>query len=426
MLRVLQPIRDGAWLTPRRATAYAWILLVCACAGLLFGIAGTHGLVVALPHPLSTDFVSFYAAGQLAAQGTAWLAYDRSAHYVAEQMATEPGIAYNFFYYPPVFLLLCRTLARMPYLVAFVTFQAGSAVLCLMALRAILRDTNFVFLLAFPAVFWTLGTGQNAFLTAALFAAATARIDRQPVLSGLLFGALCYKPHLGLLIPVALLAGGHVRAVIAAAGSVVVLVGLSASVFGWQTWAAFWQAMAASQSVYASDAIDLAGLTSPFGAMLVLGLNPSQAGMVQAVATAGAGVLVGIVWRRKLSLPARAAVLLAATPVAVPIVMFYDLMLSGVAIAWLVRSGEFAPWTKTLMATAFVLPLVSGNLSGTAHWFIAPVAAWLVLALAVAAAWRERRRAGQSDGVMTCGNRVAEARSTITPGAAPVGLGVQT
>jgi len=229
-----------------------------------------------------------------------------------------------------------------------------------------------------------------------------------------------------LLIPVALLAGGHVRAVIAAAGSVVVLVGLSASVFGWQTWAAFWQAMAASQSVYASDAIDLAGLTSPFGAMLVLGLNPSQAGMVQAVATAGAGVLVGIVWRRKLSLPARAAVLLAATPVAVPIVMFYDLMLSGVAIAWLVRSGEFAPWTKTLMATAFVLPLVSGNLSGTAHWFIAPVAAWLVLALAVAAAWRERRRAGQSDGVMTCGNRVAEARSTITPGAAPVGLGVQT
>jgi len=426
MLRVLQPIRDGGWLTRRRATAYAWILLVCECAGLLLGIAGTHGLVVALPHPLSTDFVSFYAAGRLAAQGTAWLAYDQAAHYVAEQMATEPGIAYNFFYYPPVFLLLCRALARMPYLLAFVAFQGGALMLCLLAVRTILRDTKFVFLLAFPAVFWTLGTGQNAFLTAALFAAATLQIDRRPVLAGMLFGALCYKPHFGLLIPVALLAGGHVRAVITATGSVLALVGLSGGVLGWQTWTAFLHAMAASQAVYTTDAIDLAGLASPFGATLVVGLNPSQAGMVQAVATVGAGVLVGVVWRRKLSLPVRAAVLLAATPVAVPIVMFYDLMLSGIALAWLVRSGEFAPWTRTLMAAAFVLPLVSGNLHGTVHWLVAPMAAWLVLVLAVVAAWRELRRAGQSDGVMTCGNRVAEARSTITPGAAPAGLGVQT
>ena len=105
-----------------------------------------------------------------------------------------------------------------------------------------------------------------------------------------------------------------------------------------------------------------------------------------------AAILVGIVWRRGLSLPVRAAVLLAAIPVATPIVMFYDLMLTGVAIAWLVQAGRtsgFAPWTRTLLAVAFVLPLLSGNLGGVDQWLIAPAAATLVVVLAACAAWRE-------------------------------------
>lgn len=392
MRTVLYQIRSGAWLTHERMVAYAWILLICELLGFVFCVAGTHGLVVPLDQPTSSDFVSFYAAGHLADSGNGWLAYDQAAHYAAEQQATEPGIGYNFFYYPPVFLLICAPLARLPYLGAFVAFQACSLAPCLLAVRAILRNTKLVFLLAFPAVFWTVGTGQNAFLTAGLFAAATWQIDRRPVVAGLLFGALCYKPHFGLLIPIALAAGGHGRAFAAASGAVLALVGLSGWMFGWQSWAAFLPAMAGSQSVYTSHAVDLAGLTSPFGAMLELGQEPWRAGIVQAVATLGAAVLVGIVWRRRLSLPIRAAVLLAAIPVATPIVMFYDLMLSGVAIAWLVRAGRtsgFAPWTKTLLAVSFVLPLLSGNLSGVDHRLIAPAAAALILALAAVAAWRE-------------------------------------
>jgi hypothetical protein len=394
MHKVLSQIRSGGWLTNDRMAAYAWILLTCELLGFAFFVAGTHGLVVPLHHPISSDFVSFYAAGRLAEQGTGWLAYDHAAHYAAEQQATAPAIAYNYFYYPPVFLLICAVLARLPYLWAFVAFQAGSLAACLLAVRPILRDTKLVLLLAFPAVFWTLGTGQNALLTAGLFAAATWHIDRRPIVAGLLFGALCYKPHFGLLIPIALLAGGHGRAFVAAAAAVLALVGVSGWMFGLQSWTAFLQAMAGSQAVYTTHAVDLAGLTSPYGAMLTLGQGPWRAGIVQAIVTLCAAVVVGIVWRRRLSLPIRAAVLLAAIPVATPIVMFYDLMLSGLAIAWLVRAGQargFAPWTKTLLAVSFVLPLLSGNLGGIDHWLIAPIEAALVLALAATAAWREQK-----------------------------------
>ncbi len=50
--------------------------------------------------------------------------------------------------------------------------------------------------------------GQGAFLIALLLGGGLLLVDRHPFLAGLLFSLLInYKPHLGLLIPVALLAG---------------------------------------------------------------------------------------------------------------------------------------------------------------------------------------------------------------------------
>jgi hypothetical protein len=97
-------------------------------------VAGTYGLIVPLAGPTSTDFVSFYAAGALADAGTPELAYDQAAHDLAEQRAAAPSIEYRFFYYPPVFLLLCAALARLPYLAAFVVFEAATLALCLIVM----------------------------------------------------------------------------------------------------------------------------------------------------------------------------------------------------------------------------------------------------------------------------------------------------
>jgi len=232
----------GARFTRRHVMLAAGVLLVLEVAGFSYFVAGTHGWIVPLHQPVSTDFVSFFAAGRLATDGTPALVYDHAAHYAAEQAATEPGVPYNYFYYPPVFLLVCVVLARLPYPVAFAAFQMGSLVPCLLVVRRILRERGWavlVPLLAFPPVYFTLGTGQNAFLTATLFGTATLLVDRRPALAGILLGALCYKPHFGLLIPVALIAAGRWRVIAAAAATGGGLVGLSAAVFGWGVWRAF-------------------------------------------------------------------------------------------------------------------------------------------------------------------------------------------
>jgi Glycosyltransferase family 87 len=400
----LARLRRGEWLDRKRVLAYCGMLLAVELAGFAFVVAGTHGLVVPLDRPSSTDFVSFYAAGSLADAGTPALAYNHIAHFAAEVRAREPGIVYNFFYYPPVFLLLCGALARLPYMVAFVVLEAASLVAFLLVGRRILEERGWavaVPLLAFPAVFWTIGLGQNSFLTAALFGAATLFVDRRPVLAGLLFGALCYKPHLGLLVPVALAAGGRWRVFAGAAASVAGLVLLSLALFGEATWHAYLLAAAASPATYDSGRIHLSGYATPMGAVLLLGGGRAGAYAVQAAMTLVAAGIVGLVWRRGASLPARAATLAAGTLVAVPVALFYDLMLAALAGLWLIRAGREGggmAWERTALAVLFLAPLAPRYIGAAWHVPVACIAVLGVFAIAAARARREisERRAGDA------------------------------
>jgi hypothetical protein len=241
--------------------------------------------------------------------------------------------------------------------------------------------------LAFPAVFWTLGLGQNSFLTAALFGAGALWIDRRPILAGFLLGALCYKPHFALLVPVALLAGRHWRALGAAFGSAAALCGLSLIVFGWETWQDFVAAAAGSHATYASGRINFGGLVTPLGGVLLAGGSPNAAYLAQAAATFGAGLLVAFVWRRGLPLPIRAATLAAATLVAVPVALIYDLMLAAVAAAWLVRDpAGLAGWARVALAALFVLSTTPPGLAEAWRVPAGPIVALALLALIAARA----------------------------------------
>ena len=371
------------------------VLFALELAAAAFLVAGTHGLIVPLHKATTTDFVSFYAAGALADSGAPALAYDERAHYAAEESASEPGIDYVHFFYPPIYLAICGLLARLPYLAAFAAFGLATLIPYLFVMRRILDERGwaiFIPILAFPPVLWTLGFGQNSLLTAAIFGAATLFVDRRPVVAGLLFGALCYKPHFGLLVPVALAAQRNWRAFGAAALSAAVLAASSAALFGIEAWRSFFVAVLGSHTTYENGAVDHAAFVNPFGAVLVLGGGKGLAYAVQAAALLSCAALVAAVWRRGASLPSRAAVLISATLVAAPVVLFYDLALAAVAGAWLVRAGRengFPPWQKVSLATLFSTPLVARHVAITWHLPLGPLAALALLALALAAAWRE-------------------------------------
>ena len=344
--------------------AWCRVLLVQEVVVLAIMIAGTHGWVVHLPRATSTDFASFYAAGHLANAGTPELVYDRAAHMAAEQAVTEPGIQYNYFFYPPVFLLICAPLARLPYLVAFILFEAATLLGYLAVARRILQPRGWAWLVpvvAFPAVFWNAGIGQNAFLSAALFGVLTLCLDRRPWSAGAAAGLVCFKPHFGLLLPVAFAMQRNWRAFTMAAAVALALVGLSVGLYGVETWRGYLLAFRDSKQVYETGQIGFRAFVTPFGGARLVGLPPAASYAVQVVCSVVVMGAVGWMFRRDARLPLRAAALCAGTLVAVPLALFYDLMLVAVAMAWLVQDGRTHPLgqgERMVLAVVYLLAML--------------------------------------------------------------------
>jgi alpha-1,2-mannosyltransferase len=385
----------STWLHRERIVAWASVLLVLQIGLFAFFAAGIYGLVIGPIPGVTTDFVSFYAAGKLAAAGIAPEVYNTAAHWAMERSFTDPSISYQFFFYPPVYLLLCTPLSALPYLPAYVVFQAVGLGFYLWVMRAILGLSGLrwlVVVLAFPSVFWTIGLGQNAFLTAALFGAATLLLESRPALAGMLFGALCYKMHFGLLIPVALVAGGNWRAFLGAAASVGLLVALSALLFGVETWRAYLDLMLTARSVYETGRIHFSGYITVFGAARLVGVPAGAAYALQGAVSVAVALCVAWLWRAGASLPVRVAALAAGTLLFVPLALFYDLMLLSVGMAWLVRQGlaeGFRPGEKLLLAVPYV---VAGAARASSEWLgvpLGPLAAGAVLCLCLMRARRE-------------------------------------
>ena len=117
----------------------------------------------------------------------------------------------------------------------------------------------------------------------------------------------------------------------------------------------------------------------------------ASAAILQAISFAAAAVFVAVVWWRNLPLPIRAASLVSATLVAVPLALFYDLVLAGVAGAWLLRADcEFKlhEWQKWLMAGLFVLCLNPRGIATDWHLPVGPFIALTLATLAGAVALR--------------------------------------
>jgi hypothetical protein len=383
----LARISRADWLARHRILAWGGILLTLEVLSFGFLVLWQHGVFVPIDPPTSTDFVSFYAAGKLALSGTPALVYNQAAHAAAEVAATAPGIRYNFFFYPPTYLLLCAPLALLPYTAAFVIFQAVTFAAWLLVIRRILAIPGWAWsipLLAYPAVFWTMGFGQNSFLTAALLGGATLLLEERPCIAGVLLGLLCYKPHLALMVPIALAAGGRWRTFGTAAVTVAAVTGLSAGMFGIDTWRDYLAALAESPMVYETGRVNLAGFITPYGAARLLGAGAVAARWLQGAVSSVVVIAIGWIWRRDPGPAVRSAALASGILLSVPVAIVYDLLLLTVAIAWLVRAGRstgFLAWEKLVLFGCFVVPLLSRHFGEATHIPLGPLAPAALLAL---------------------------------------------
>jgi alpha-1,2-mannosyltransferase len=386
--RALSVFRDADWLDGPRPRAYLRILAGVTVLGVVGLVALSHAGLDPTGKPLGTDFLSFWAASNLALSGHAAQVYQPALHAQAEG-AVFPGarLGYAAFFYPPVFLLICLPLAALPYLASLAAWLTVTGLAYGLVIRRWLAGAASVLpALAFPAALLNLGHGQNAFLTTALFGSGGLLLARRPFLAGLCFGALIFKPHLGLLIPVALLAGRQWKAIAGAVVAAAGLAGASLLVFGWATWAGFLKTSALARMALEQEMIGSAKMQSVFAAVRLWHGPVTAAYALQALVALAAAAGVAVVFHRRRNDQAAAAVLAAATLLASPFLLDYDLTLMAIPLAWLFAQGAregFRPWEKTGLLAAFALPLVSRTVATMGHIPLGPpvLAALFILVL---------------------------------------------
>jgi hypothetical protein len=411
MDRVLESLRSGTWLTRERVRLIALAVLVASVAGLLYLVATAHGVIDSQGRPLGTDFSDVYAAGTYVLDGHPEAPFDPARQHAREQSLFGETTPFYGWHYPPFFLFVAAALALMPYSLALGVWQAVAFGLYLLAIRAIIapsprlrgqgrdegasppgsesrqrpltlatldlsphagRGDGFLWLLlalAFPAVFINVGHGQNGFLTAALLGAALVQLDQRPVIAGILFGLLAYKPQFGLMIPLVLAVSGRCRAFAAAAVTVALLTAATLAAFGPHVWQAFFDSTQFTRLV-ALEQGDTGWykIQSVFAWARMWGCPIPLAYALHGGTVVALGAALIWLWRSVAPYPLKAAALCLAAILATPYTFDYDMMVLAPAIAFVAVDGlarGFGPWEKTALAALWLVPLVARTVAVT-------------------------------------------------------------
>ncbi len=355
---------EGAFIDRQRIVNYNLILIGVYLVASIWMISKTSSAGLDyMGRPIGTDFSNVWSAGVLAAEGSPLAIYDPPVHFEKQREIFYDDVPLYGWHYPPMFLLVARGLAEIPYMVALALYMSLTFLFYLFSIYKLLpRKETLVVASGFPAVFLCLGHGQNAFLTGALLALLFGEMKRRPKVAGFALGILTYKPQFGFLIPLALLVNRRWSVFATALIVTVALVSTTWLFWGTELWIAF-----LSNGSFTKDYILESGATgwekiqSVFSALRMLGATINLAYIGQGLSAIIAALLTVRTWTSRVPIEVKGSVVIVATLMVTPYFLDYDLVVLAIPIALMTRLGlntGFRPFEKSTLVALWVLPLV--------------------------------------------------------------------
>jgi len=310
-----------------RVRNYSWIFVVMGSAALVINAAFGQLPLTLSGDMVTPDFLAHWTGGRLVLQGQAAELYDPAAQSAVQMQSVGVTQDLSWFISPPLTALLFVPFAALPYSWGALAWTGVSLALlgwALFLVRPFLGDRqgdHALFVLAIfatPAVLELIGSGQvtAVALIAVTIALRLLRVNHD-VLAGAVLAVGLYKPHLFVLVPLALLVQRKYRALSSLAVTSAVLILLTLPAVGARAWEAW-----------------LTTLTSPL-------YNDA--------------VQAGLTWKMQ-------SISALATSLGAPPVAVYPLLLVGAAIfVWRTRAGRYPSsyvWTLALLTTVTFSPHV--------------------------------------------------------------------
>lgn len=387
--RAIDLLRDANWITRERVMRWGvgFALLSVAVLGWDALVHTAIGVTDMAGEHLGRDFINYWSGAKLAAAGQASLAYDPAAFNAFEKSLVGPVSEFKLYSYPPIAMLLTWPLAVLPFLPGLAVWTLLGIVCCAAVLsRLVGWRAAALAAIGAPAAILNLLTGQNGHFSAALIGGGLLLLQRHPVLAGVCFGCVAYKPQLGMLLPLALAAGGRWRTIAAAAVTGAALVGASLILLGPESWVGFLAQMEVQRKLMQVADVMWHRTQTVFLAVHLLGTSVAVAYAVQACSTVLASAATVLVWRGPASLAIKAATLIVATFLATPYAWDYDMVMLIFAAAWLAAegsAGRFLPWERISVLLLLAMPVVTIKLTDLTGVQIAPLGLWFAFAVVV-------------------------------------------
>ena len=216
--------------------------------------------------------------------------------------------------------------------------------------------------LAYPGTFQNIVHGQNGFLSTALLGGGLLLLENFPLMAGILFGLLSYKPHFAILVPIALAAGKYWKALAAMFISSICFILLSGIVLGWGTWIAFYNNISSPIMILIQEKSLWIKMPTTFASFLLAGYNLSLAGALHGFVMFGTAIIVAWVWYREAPFYIRGSALISGILLFTPYAYYYDLSLLALPLAWLGWKNFTVGWKLTgnsLLIIIWLLPIIA-------------------------------------------------------------------
>ena len=398
----MRSLVTGEWLSRERIIRVASLcaLATVFCIAVLF--ATSNGTLDQWGRPLGTDFSNVWAAGHMVHEGQAAKAWSWPDHFAVQQWVHhKKDVDFFGWHYPPPFLLVASILALFAYVPALIIWQIATlAPFTWLMWRLVPRREGILLTLAAPVTLICLMSGHNGFLTALLLGGGLVLMDRRPLLAGVMFGCLIYKPQFALIIPPLLLAMRNWRALLGAAASSGALIGFTLQIWGWPVWQAFIDSLPLTRDVVIEQgSTGFHKIMSPFAAIRMWGGPIPLAYAVQGAVTAFS--IAAVAWAGWFGKSAnvRNALVCAAVLVSTPYVLDYDyvVLLPAIAFLWLdAEEKGWLDWEKSLLAFVWLIPLAARQIAEFTYLPVGLASAVAILAISLRRAVRNGERVGSA------------------------------
>lgn len=380
----MDALRSGSWLDAARLRRLAIVLAIAYVASWLFLLSGP-GRLDPLGRPVGVDFSMFYGVSAALLRGVpASSLYSPDVLHEAIRTWTADGR--YVLLYPPTALLLYAPLALLSYLAAVAVWTGAGLAAYVASIRPVLRDrAALAAALLYPAVYVCISNGHNGLVHAGVLGGALVLLPSSPLAAGVLLGLQAMlKPHLAMLVPVALLVSRRWRTLATMLVTIAIGSGAAALALGPEAWRAFLASLPMSRRVIEEQAISYATLASVFSAARLLGASVLFGYVAQGLAAAGAIAVVAWTWRRGCSYDLQVAVLLLAGTLVTPYLYDYDLPVLGLGLAAWGRSASEAGWNaweRSSLFAVWLMPLLARPVALVTRIGVVPCVVVVALAL---------------------------------------------